>query len=115
MAYDTKGQISVLGGRRNSQAYRSGFDCRIGAGWVSVMPITVEGDEKSDSVVDARKGFVGGRRNAPTQAKTGVEWATRAPTQAKTGVEWATRAPTQAKTGLEWATRHYPALLLIDL
>jgi hypothetical protein len=41
------------------------------------MAITVEGDEKSDSVVDARKGFVGGRRNAPTQAKTGVEWATR--------------------------------------
>jgi hypothetical protein len=29
------------------------------------------------SVVDARKGFVGGRRNAPTQAKTGLEWAIR--------------------------------------
>ena len=80
-------------------------------------------------------GLIGPPQSLPTQAKTGLEWATMLfwlewatptswldgppqslPTQAKTGLEWATplllgligppqSLPTQAKTGLEWATR----------
>jgi hypothetical protein len=41
--------------------------------------------------------------NCPTQAKRGLEWATRRQLQNKNNSK--INCPTQAKRGLEWATR----------
>jgi len=53
-----------------------------------------------------KPGLEGPPANYPTQAKTGLEWATREyPLKPKSGLNGPpANDPTQAKTGLEWAT-----------